>query len=67
MSRRVKPVQDQRMKRRRAVIVGSSSDNGQSRTVLERPHHALRRSVKFFPKAGAVHILDLVASGVAHS
>jgi hypothetical protein len=37
MSRRVKPVQDQRMKRRRAVIVGSSSDNGQSRTVLERP------------------------------
>jgi hypothetical protein len=26
MSRRVKPVQDQKMKRRRAVIVGSSSD-----------------------------------------
>jgi hypothetical protein len=37
MSRRVKPVQDQKMKRRRAVIVGSSSDNGQSRTVPERP------------------------------
>lgn len=37
MSRRVKPVQDQKMKRRRTVIVGSSSDNGQSRTVLERP------------------------------
>jgi hypothetical protein len=42
MSRRVKPVQDQKMKRRRAVIVGSSSDNGQSRTVLERPQGVVR-------------------------
>lgn len=47
MSRRVKPVQDQKMKRRRAVIVGSSSDNGQSRTVLERPQGVdLRQSTK---------------------
>jgi hypothetical protein len=37
ISRRVKSVQDQKTKRRRAVIVGFSSDNGQSRTVLDGP------------------------------
>ncbi|MFM0027465.1 hypothetical protein PQR70_14500 [Paraburkholderia madseniana] len=43
MSRRVQPVQDQKMKRRRAVIVGSSADTVE-KVVARRPN---TRSEKF--------------------
>jgi hypothetical protein len=45
---------------------GASHDSRLS-VALEGPFHALRRSVKVFPRAGAAHIPDLVASGIAHS